>query len=416
MRPEAAAQAERLRVRVPRLSRAAAVTLASTGLMIGGWILMHIWFFGSDQIIDTPTYQRYGEALLGGQVPYRDYRVEYPPGALPAFVLPAAHSETLLDYRYWFDALMLLCAVLISGFVAATLTALGASRRRLYLAATFVAVGFLALGSVVYSRFDLWPALLVTIGVGLIVTGPVLAGLAAFGLAVAAKLYALVLLPPALSFVWRTRGRRVAIRGLGVFALVVLAVFLPFLVLAPDGVWDSLHRQASRPLQLESLGSALLLSAHQLGAYTPSVVKTFGSDNLVGSLPTALATVLVVLQVLAIVGVWILFHRGEPSAERFVTAAAAAITAFVAFGKVLSPQFLIWIVPLVALLAGRTGRWAAVFLGAALVLTQIWFPHRYWDLHDLGAISWVVLARDLSLVGLFGLLAASLRVRGRAQS
>lgn len=411
MPPEAAAQAERSRVRVPHLSRAAAVTLTSTVLMIGAWILMHLWFFGSDQIIDTPTYQRYGEALLGGQLPYRDYSLEYPPGALPAFAIPAARSESLMDYRFWFDALMLVCAICTSGFVAATLTALGASRRRVYLSVTFIALAFLALGSVAYSRFDLWPALLVTVGVGLIATGPVLAGLAVLGLAVVAKLYAVVLLPPAVTFVWRTRGRRVALRGLGVFGLAVAVVFLPFVVLAPSGVWDSLHDQASRPLQLESLGSALLLTAHQFGAYTPSVVKTFGSDNLVGSVPSTLATLLVMLQIVAIVAVWILFHRGEASPERFITSAAASIAAFVAFGKVFSPQFLIWIVPLVALLSGPTGRRAAALLGTALVLTQIWFPHHYWDLRDLGPISWVVLARDLALVGLFVLLAGSLRPR-----
>jgi len=411
MPPEAAARAERSRVRVPHLSRAAAVTLTSTVLMIGAWILMHLWFFGSDQIIDTPTYQRYGEALLGGQLPYRDFSLEYPPGALPAFAIPAARSESLMDYRFWFDALMLVCAICTSGFVAATLTTLGASRRRVYLSVTFIALAFLALGSVAYSRFDLWPALLVTVGVGLIATGPVLAGLAVLGLAVAAKLYAFVLLPPAVTFVWRTRGRRVALCGLGVFGLAVAVVFLPFVVLAPSGVWDSLHHQASRPLQLESLGSALLLTAHQLGAYTPSVVKTFGSDNLVGSVPSTLATLFVMLQIVAIVAVWILFHRGKASPERFITAAAASIAAFVAFGKVFSPQFLIWIVPLVALLSGPTGRRAAALLGTALVLTQIWFPHHYWDLRDLGPISWVVLARDLALVGLFVLLAGSLRPR-----
>jgi hypothetical protein len=44
----------------------------------------------------------------------------------------------------------------------------------------------------------------------------------------------------------------------------------------------------------------------------------------------------------------------------------------------------------------------------ALVLTQLWFPFRYWDLVlRFGALpSWLVLARDLTLVALFVVLVA----------
>jgi hypothetical protein len=52
-----------------------------------------------------------------------------------------------------------------------------------------------------------------------------------------------------------------------------------------------------------------------------------------------------------------------------------------------------------------------VLLGAALVLTQLWFPSRYWDLaRDLDAFpSTLVLLRDLSLVAVLVVL-----VRGRS--
>src|SRR5947207_10786789 len=52
-------------------------------------------------IIDTPVYEKYGDAMADGKVPYRDFRVEYPPAALPAFVLPAlgARRGDLDTYR-----------------------------------------------------------------------------------------------------------------------------------------------------------------------------------------------------------------------------------------------------------------------------------------------------------------------------
>jgi hypothetical protein len=84
------------------------------------------------------------------------------------------------------------------------------------------------------------------------------------------------------------------------------------------------------------------------------------------------------------------------------------VVAFVAFGKVLSPQFLIWLVPLVVLVGGRRGLVAGSLLAAALVATQLWFPFRYWDwaLTLDGGVSWLVLARDLLLCGLLLVLAA----------
>ena len=45
-------------------------------------------------------------------------------------------------------------------------------------------------------------------------------------------------------------------------------------------------------------------------------------------------------------------------------------------------------------------------LVACLVLTQIWFPYRYWSLAlDFDAVaSWLVLARDLGLLVLLAVL------------
>jgi hypothetical protein len=94
--------------------------------------------------------------------------------------------------------------------------------------------------------------------------------------------------------------------------------------------------------------------------------------------------------------------------ERLVRYSAAAVVAFVAFGKVLSPQFLIWLVPLVVLVGGRRGLVAGALLAVALVATQLWFPFRYWDwaLTLEGDVSWLVLVRDLLLVGLLAVLVA----------
>ena len=110
--------------------------------------------------------------------------------------------------------------------------------------------------------------------------------------------------------------------------------------------------------------------------------------------------------------VWVRFARGDTeSTARFVRYAAAATVAFVAFGKVLSPQFLVWLLAVVVLVPGLRGAVATVLLVAACALTRAWFPGTYWDLvkqFDATA-SWLVLARDLVLVGIFAVLIVRFR-------
>jgi Glycosyltransferase family 87 len=346
-------------------------------------------------------------------VPYRDFGLEYPPGALPVFALPALGDADFDMFRRRFEGLMAAFGLAMVGFLAAALAGLGASARRLAAALGFVGLAPLALGSVLLSRFDLWPAALTAAALAAFVSGRDRLGHGVLGAAVAVKLYPAVLLPVALASVWKREGRREALRCGAVFAGVAAVIVVPFLVLSPGGVWDSFTRQASRPLQIESLGSAVLLAAHHAFGLDVTMKSGHGSQNLDGSLPDALAVAHTVLQVAALVAIWILFARGSADRERFVLACAAALTAFVALGKVLSPQFLIWLLPVVPLVGGRRGVAASALLAAAIVLTQLWFPFRYWDLaleFDEPA-SWLVLVRDLVLLGLLAVLALGLRQR-----
>ena len=348
-----------------------------------------------------------------GRVPYRDFGLEYPPGALPVFVIPALGDADFQTFTRRFEGFMAVCGLALVAFVAAALVALGAGARRLAAALGFVALAPLAAGSVVLSRFDLWPAALTAAALAALLSGRERLGHGALGLAIAAKLYPAVLAPLAVAYVWKREGRREAMRCGAIMAGATAIVVLPFLVLSPGGVWDSLTRQASRPLQIESLGSAFLLAAHQAFGLDITMDSSHGSQNLAGTLPDALAIVQALVQVAVLVAIWVAFARGPADKERFVLACAAVLTAFIALGKVLSPQFLIWLIPVVPLVRGRRGVAASALLAAALVLTQLWFPFRYWELaleFDTAA-SWLVLVRDLVLLALLAVLALGLRER-----
>ncbi|HEX5449365.1 MAG TPA: hypothetical protein VFW85_04845 [Gaiellaceae bacterium] len=203
-----------------------------------------------------------------------------------------------------------------------------------------------------------------------------------------------------LALVWSFRhGRRFA----PLAAVATLgAIVLPFVALSPHGVWASVDNQASRPPQIESLGASFVTTFGH-----PHVVDSHGSQNVAGY--GWLGATSLVVATLALLALWFAYARGAQTSARLLRYAAAATCAFVAFDKVLSPQFLIWLVPLVPLVRGRRGVAAAGLLAVALVLTQVWFPWRYWDYADHFHLAGVVLARDLVLVALLGALVVPLR-------
>jgi hypothetical protein len=189
-------------------------------------------------------------------------------------------------------------------------------------------------------------------------------------------------------------------------AAVLAVIFLPFAVLAPGGVGHSFHSQLARPLQLESLGSAILIAVHRVAGTTLHVTGSFGSQNLTGPGAHAVELVTTIAGLIALVAVWALFARGPATGARLATHSAAAVAALLAFGKVFSPQFVIWLVPFVLLVGGLRGLAAGALLAAVLGLTHAWFPHHYWALAQgfAPAQAGELLARDLCVVALFVVL------------
>ena len=361
--------------------------------------LLHWGWYQHALILDTVEYHRYGAAMADGHVPYRDFSVEYPPGALPAFGVPAIGKPGFSFYNREFQVLMALCGVGALWAMSVALQHLGASAERTAAALCFFALAPLVLGSVILYRYDLWPAALTVAGLAAVLARRERLGFAAIGLGVAAKAFPAVVLPPAFIYVWRTRGRREALLCLGAAVVVAALVVAPFLALAPHGVWDSIERQTTRPLQIESLGSALLLAAHHTWGLALTMVSSRGSQNISGWFASSVGVVQSLVQFGVLIGIWFAFARRDRSREELVRYAAAAVVAFVALGKVLSPQFLIWLIPLVPLVR----RWrVAILYAVALVLTQAWFPKHYWSyaLHFGEAVTWLVLLRDLVLVAL----------------
>jgi uncharacterized membrane protein YidH (DUF202 family) len=385
-------------------------TLAGGAAFLLSWCVVSFssffqaWLYG-----DVRFYENWGNWTATHLVPYRDFTLEYPPGSLLTFVWPIYARKAfgyIGTYFQWFRIELLLVGLLAIVVAAWALRLVGASRKREYAALVFMGIAPLMLGPIGFSRYDYVPALLTVLALALLLSGRerTACGVLAAGFVV--KIYPAFLLPLALVVLWRRRGNRGVLEGIGVSLVVALAGFLPFIVLAWHGLKHGMERQVIRPPQIESFVAALWVAAHHIGGLHIHSVKSFGSDNFTtpgAQLAGTLASVLVLLLLVAIL---IRYARSDGGREELVLAYAASVAAYVTFAKVLSPQYLVWLFPLVPLVGGRRGLWATVSLGVATMLTGLWEPYSYGTLFRHFALqpSVLMIVRDFTLVAMLTVL------------
>jgi Glycosyltransferase family 87 len=363
---------------------------------------------------DLDIYRETGEAMLRGEIPYRDFFLEYPPGSLPAFLPPALLSEDEPGFISLFASEMALVLV-----AALTLTALAARRLRGPWAWPVPALSFAASALLLYpvavSRYDAVVALTLALAAFCATLGGryLLLAYASLGFGAAAKLV------PALATVPLALLRRRAMGGYTVFFAVLALFFGTALVLGGGRFLESFAYHANRGLQVESLAASVLIG---LGLVS-SVAFEYGAFEVSG-VGVDLAASLSV----PITGAWLLVtalvmyreHRaGRLGGDAFARYAAALILAFMLGSKVLSPQYVIWLLPLVPLsFGGFAGAGvSAVFVAACWATTQV-FPTHYADLLNFRSPGpELLLGRNLLLVLLWVLLlAVPARIPGKGAS
>ena len=190
--------------------------------------------------------------------------------------------------------------------------------------------------------------------------------------------------------------------------MVVVVVYAAAAVLSVDGVADSFTYHLDRPVQVESSPAVVVRALDSVGLGTATPNDGFRSDGLDHPASGAVTAVFAALLAAAVA----LLATGAarvPDERALVLASLAATVAFACLGKVLSPQFLVWVVPLMALALAWRMRALAVLSALAVVLTLVEFPGLYRDVVDREAGALVLVAvRDLALVGVVAVAIRSL--------
>jgi Glycosyltransferase family 87 len=375
-------------------------------LLLAACSLPWVGLWNPNGVADTGLYGLYGARIVHGLVPYRDFFMEFPPGAIPALALPALAGE---HYVAWFKATEFVLALGTLACLVSIVQRIVPSVHGRFAAVALAAVSPALLGAISLNSFDYWPALLTTAAVATLLRGHRRSGFVLLGAATAAKLFPAGLLAVVLLWAARRGGRR-WLDALLAYLATVVVVFAPFLAVGPGGVRYSLRTQLGRGLQLESLGGALFTAAHHLAGYRPTYTPNLPYAQLAGPAASAAADLSTVAMVAAILLVAVLYTRTSGDEPDFVLAVAATVVGIVAFAKVLSPQYLVWLIALVAAVSLRV-RLAGPLLALSLGLTQVWVPSRFRALQAMDGVTWVLLARDLLLVALFATLVGELRAR-----
>jgi hypothetical protein len=368
---------------------------AALALLAAGWAAT-LWLspWSDERVNDLFVYRVLAEPVLDGGLPYRDIFLEYPPLAAPAISLPGLAGTGAEAFRAAFAGwtFLLACAVvLLCGALAART---GGDRRRALLAAALMP---LLLGALVRTHFDLAPVALLLAALLLLASGRPRSGMAVVGLAAMTKGFPLVVAPVALAWLAARVDRRTLLQSAAALLAALVLPAAAAVAASPGGALDAVEYHLDRPVQVESLPASVLWV---LGG--AEAVESHRSDGLrhpAGDALTA-AFALAMLGALALAAL-----RGRRAdAGGMVLAGLAAVAAFATLGKVLSPQYLLWLVPLGALAFAWRMHALAGAVALAAVLTQVEFPARYFDL--VGGEPFpvaLVAVRNLVLLGVVAL-------------
>jgi hypothetical protein len=367
----------------------------------------------------TGIYFDFASKVVDGNLPYRDFTFEYPPFSLLFFVLPRLLASTWLTFSIYYQAEVLIfdiIGILIVYRIACKLGNPPWGPMAVY------TLGVLAMGPIICQQYDIFPAVMSLLAVYLFWSGKHKTAWAILAMGAMTKIYPALIAPIFLIHYLRNGQWARLWQGLTMFGAVCLVILLPFLITSPASLRSLYDYHALRGIQLESAYSAFLLVAEKLNLISGWTEFNHGAWNLMGAgvdFLTKISTY--ILGILLFAAYWFIYRQTEKGQPRIRQTGAFSmlvvlITLFAS--KVLSPQYIIWLIPLLPL---TTGGWGYIICAAFVitgVLTYLLFPWLYFDLALMENQAVVVLfIRNGLLIAMAVLTILSLaaQTRGRVE-
>ncbi len=353
---------------------------------------------------DVQIYFNAATGVLNGQLPYRDFFLQYPPLSLLFFIPPRLMAADLPTYFTWFNV-----ELLVLSWIGLATTAAMARRLGQPLAPTLLvySLALLAVGSLVPQRYDLAPAVLVALALAAWLSERRGAAWALLALGTLTKVYPALLFPLFTIGEWRRAGLRGIARGWSIFGGLIVLVMLPFLLLASQEILNTVAGQGGRELSIQSTFASLLLAARSLGVPAEIVYRAqLNSWNVIAPHSELVTLAATGLQIFLLALVYLRFlHKRESTDSELVRYSAAAIGVALLASKVFSAQFILWLFPLAFLSGAKPFVWTSALFLASAFLTQLLSPYLFAELKQGASLPLLVaLGRDLCLGALSLLL------------
>ena len=364
-----------------------------------------------ESVSDLWLYSVYAELFFDGYLPYSGVGFEYPPLAAPVIALPGLVSTELDGYRLAFAVLAFMALLALAYWSGRLARICGADER----AALLVVAGApLLTGAMLRTHFDLLPVLCVVAGLALVAEDRTRTGFVVLGVGAALKAFPLAIVPVAAAWL-HARGRtRAGLEGAALSLVPVAAAVIAAVALSPSGAWEAVDYHLERPVQVESMPATVINAIEWAGGTAARPVESYKSDGLEHPAAGALELAFALILAAALLAV-VLAARRVPDTRGLALAGLGAMAVCASFGKVLSPQFMVWLLPLAALAAAWRLWPLALCTAAAVAATMLWFPEHYFDL--VGREEWPVVAvafRNALLVATLVLLGRELVRASRA--
>jgi uncharacterized membrane protein len=365
-------------------------------IVVGAFCLLHLLIFTRVFYSGGPDvegYYQYATKMGEGQVAYRDFSVEYPPGALATFYLPYLVSDNQQEYEIAFTVEMLLFDIVGLLLVLGIGRKAGISPWSCLIGYTLATV---AIGSIMVQRFDMIPAVITTAAVYAFSRGNYKVAWAILAIGTMTKLYPGLLAPLFLIYQWRRGGLRSTIPSMAAFTVVILLIVVPLSALDSHGFISSFTIQSQRALQLESTYASLLLLSNSLGMISAQPIQGNISFDIASSLAGPLARYSFVFMGLGLLAAYGLYYRNcrklsqspdhvipdASSLADLLNYAFVTLVVLLVTSKVFSPQFMVWLYPLFPLVSGRFRSTVWIVFLSASCLTWYIYPLHYYDLID----------------------------------
>jgi hypothetical protein len=332
----------------------------------------------------TADIMRFHEIAHEPGIVYRDHDVEYPLLTVAFVEVVAAPSHLSTGGR------ALVVIQLLADFVVAAALAWG-WHRHAAIAWLVLLVPFLWDGWV-FARIDMLVAALTVTGLAAARRHAERSGGVLIGLGVLAKLYPALLVP----------GLIVTRRHRAVGAAIVTSVaggIVWFAIGGIDGFRQVLTFRGAKGWQVESTVGAAVL------AFTRGPVTAESGALRVGTEPGWAKVLLLAALVAVLACVWTWQRRSDPERAE-IHGAIVMIGALMLLSPLFSPQYLVWILPFIAM------AWAdqvIIALAAFAVCATAWTAHRYEFIgRRSGELLWIVNLRNAALIAVVAVSAARL--------